>query len=86
MRSVLRRAWKPLVPVALLLLVAFPGGEAEAAPLGPCGYLKITINGNTTTLPLVNSCTRETCVGISAGPFGTGIGGTGVEEYTCVNI
>jgi hypothetical protein len=75
-----------MVPAVLLLLTIVPATRADAAPLGPCGYVSVTLSGNTTTLPLVNSCTRATCVGLSAGPYAAGLGNTRVEEYTCLNV
>jgi hypothetical protein len=86
MRSVLRRAWKPLVPAVLLLLTIVPGPPAKAAPLGPCGYATVTLNGIPRSVPLGTSCTRDSCVGLSAGPYGAGLGSNRVDAYACVRI
>jgi len=75
-----------MLPAVLLLLTIVPGHPAKAAPLGPCGYATVTLSGTPRTFPLVTSCTPASCVGITAGPFKAGVGGTGVEEYTCVRI
>ena len=84
MASLFRRGWKLLLPAVVLLAFGLPAGPAKAQALGPCGYVSVELGGSPITVPLVTSCTRDTCGGIFVGPTGTGVGNVSYWQFVCV--
>lgn len=66
---------------APLAILAAPAQPAGADPV--CGYVTVTVEGPTVTVPLVFSCT--TCPFLSQGPNDGGAAGVYFAEYQCLN-
>lgn len=65
---------------APVLALAGPAQPASADTV--CGYVTVTADGSTATVPLVTSC--FTCPFLSQGPNEVGAAGVDVTDYQCL--